>query len=487
MKNIVQQFIIKYLLILISFIIGWIFSRLYCIRYYSQFMIKQRLLRESYEEQKKQIKNMQYQLQKRKQEIYKLHNIINNIKTQLHQIDYWRKKNKNLSDELQHQLEINHRQEDELRTVNLHLGETRLIAEEQQRFIVNSEQRLNIQFENLANLIFENNSRRLDEQNQKNLNQLITPLNEDLKNLRHELNNNFNRESHVRYTLVNEINQLKQINIQMAEEAINFTKALKGHNKVQGNWGEVVLNKVLESSGLREGYEYETQVSVSIEQNCRMQPDVIVHLPQGRDVVIDAKMTLIAYERYFNAEDNSIRDKAIQEHIDSIRNHIRSLGKKDYQQLPGFRTLDYVLMFIPIEPAFLLAIDRQPELISEALKLNIMLVSPTTLLVALRTIDNLWRCDNQNRNAQRIANRAARLYDKIRLFIDDMNSIGLHLDKLQQNYQLAMKKLVEGKGNLIAQSEYFRKLGVDIKRPIDQKLVFQANLEDSAENENINT
>jgi len=248
----------------------------------------------------------------------------------------------------------------------------------------------------------------------------------------------------------------------MAQEALNLTKALKGDNKIQGNWGEVVLSRVLEASGLREGYEYETQVNIALEQG-RMQPDVIVRLPQGKDVVVDAKMTLVAYERYFNAEDDAARELAIQDHVAAMRGHIRLLGRKDYQQLPGLRSLDYVLMFIPVEPAFLLAIDRQPELISEALQQNIMLVSPTTLLVALRTINNLWRYEHQSRNAQRIADRAARLYDKMRLSVDDMSGIGHNLEKL-----------AEGRGNLIAQSEAFKSLGVEVKRPINPQLVQQA-------------
>ena len=181
---------------------------------------------------------------------------------------------------------------------------------------------------------------------------------------------------------------------------------------------------MLEASGLREGHEYETQVNVRVDHQSRMQPDVIVRLPQGKDVVIDAKMSLIAYERYFNGEDEAEREAALSEHIASLRGHIRMLGRKDYQQLPGLRSLDYVLMFIPVEPAFLLAIDREPELISEALKHNIMLVSPTTLLVALRTITNLWRYEHQSQNAQRIADRAAKLYDKMRLFVDDMSALG---------------------------------------------------------------
>ncbi len=286
------------------------------------------------------------------------------------------------------QREINSAQEAELREVTIRLEETRLATEEKQRLLLNSEQRLTTQFENLANRIFEQTGRRADEQNKQSLDRLLLPLREQLDGFRRQVQDSFGQEARERHTLTHEIRNLQQLNAQMAREALNLTKALKGDNKTQGNWGEVVLAKVLEASGLREGHEYQTQVSVKIDQTSRMQPDVIVRLPQGKDVVIDAKMSLVAYERYFNSEDDAEREVALNEHLSSLRGHIRMLGRKDYQQLPGLRSLDYVLMFIPVEPAFLVAIDRQPELINEALQHNIMLVSPTTLLVALRTITN---------------------------------------------------------------------------------------------------
>lgn len=227
-----------------------------------------------------------------------------------------------------------------------------------------------------------------------------------------------------------------------------------------------MLARVLEASGLREGYEYQTQVSLQNEGGNRQQPDVIVRLPQNKDVIIDAKMSLVSYERYFNSDDDQERMQALHEHIASIRSHIRLLSRKDYHQLPGLRSLDYVLMFIPVEPAFLLAIDRQPELISEALQNNIMLVSPTTLLVALRTIGNLWRYEHQSQNAQQIAERAAKLYDKVRLFVDDMAALGGSLEKAQSSYRQATNRLSEGRGNVLGQVESFRSLGVEVKRPI---------------------
>lgn len=379
---------------------------------------------------------------------------------------HFRQECEQLNQELRAQREINSSQKAELREVAIRLEETRLAAEEKQRLLMNSEQRLSVQFENLANRIFEHSGRKVDEQNRQSLDRLLMPLREQLEGFRRQVQDSFGQDARERHTLAHEIRNLQQLNAQMAQEAVNLTRALKGDNKAQGNWGEVVLSRVLEASGLREGHEFETQISIQQGDGRRLQPDVVVRLPQGKDVVIDAKMSLVAYERYFNSDNDAERQLALTEHVNSLRAHIKLLGRKDYQQLPGLRSLDYVLMFVPIEPAFMVAISRQPELISEALSHNIMLVSPTTLLVALRTINNLWRYEHQSRNAQYIADRAARLYDKLRLFVDDMNAIGQGLDKAQASYRLAKNKLSDGRGNIIGQAEGFRALGVEIKRPI---------------------
>ncbi|WP_420864688.1 DNA recombination protein RmuC [Photorhabdus australis] len=393
----------------------------------------------------------------------------------LEQLAYWRVECEQLNQELRAQREINSVQESELREVTTRLEESRLAAEEKQRLLINSELRLNTQFENLANRIFEQAGRRTDEQNRQSLSSLLTPFREQLDGFRRQVQESFGQEARERHTLEHEIRNLQQLNAQMAKEAINLTNALKGDNKIQGDWGEVVLARILEASGLREGHEFCTQVNIKTEGNSRFQPDVIVHLPQGKDVVIDAKMSLVAYERYFNSGDQHQQELALQEHISSIKGHIRGLSRKDYQQLPGLKSLDYVLMFIPVEPAYLVALNRAPELLDEALKHNIMLVSPSTLLVAVRTINNLWRYEYQSQNARLIADKASRMYDKMRLFVDDMQSLGQSLDKAQINYRLAMKKLTEGRGNLISQAEGFRNLGVEVKRPIDPELVDRAN------------
>lgn len=350
------------------------------------------------------------------------------------------------------------------------LEETKILAEEKQRILIQSELRLNEQFENLANRIFNNSGKKIEEQNKQSLNHLLTPLREQLEGFKKQVQDSFSQEAKERHTLTYEIRNLQKLNDQMTKEAVNLTNALKGNNKTQGNWGEVILNRILENSGLREGHEYELQVSLNNENNQRMQPDVIVHLPQGNDVIIDSKVTLIAYERYFNSEDEHDRSKAMAEHLIAVRNHIKQLSQKDYHKLNGVKSLDYILMFIPVEPAFLAAIDQDPALINDALKQNIMIVSPTTLLVALRTINNLWRYEYQNRNAELIADRASKLYDKVRGFIEDMEILGNSLDKAQQTYHSSMNKLAKGRGNIIGQLEQFREMGIEVKKPIKTEI-----------------
>ncbi len=345
-----------------------------------------------------------------------------------------------------------------------------------------AEERLKQQFEHLANQLFESKTAKVDQQNRQSLEGLLSPLKEQLEGFKKQVNDSFTVEAKERHTLVHELKNLQRLNEQMTREAVNLTQALKGDNKQQGNWGEVVLARVLAESGLREGHEYQTQVSLQNEAGKRYQPDVIVHLPQDKQVVVDSKVALVAYERYFNAETDNQRDKALSDHLLALRAHIKGLSQKDYHQLKGIQSLDYVLMFIPVEPAFQVAIQADPSLVKDAMEQNIILVSPTTLLVALRTIDNLWRNERQNQNAQVIAERASKLYDKLRLFVDDMESLGSALDRANQNYQGAMNKLATGRGNVIRQAESFKQLGVEVKRPISAKLADMANYDGLTEN-----
>ncbi|HGS4462463.1 TPA: DNA recombination protein RmuC [Vibrio metschnikovii] len=350
-------------------------------------------------------------------------------------------------------------------------------SQDKLQLLERAEERLKQQFEQLANQVFEHKTAKVDAQNQQSLAGLLNPLKEQLEGFKKQVNDSFNQEAKERHTLVHELRNLQQLNEQMAKEALNLTQALKGDNKQQGNWGEVVLARVLAESGLREGHEYHTQVSLQNSAGKRYQPDVIVHLPHNKQVVIDSKMALVAYERYFNAETDSERDRALHDHLSALRNHLKGLSQKDYHQLKGLHSLDYVLMFIPVEPAFQVAIQADPSLVKDALEQNIILVSPTTLLVALRTIDNLWRYERQNQNAQEIAERASKLYDKLRLFVEDMQGLGGALDRANQSYQSAMNKLATGRGNAIRQAESFKQLGVEIKRSIASELVEQAQRE----------
>lgn len=355
-------------------------------------------------------------------------------------------------------------------------------SQEKLQLLERAEERLKQQFEHLANQLFEAKTAKVDQQNRQSLEGLLSPLKEQLEGFKKQVNDSFNHEAKERHTLVHELKNLQRLNEQMTKEAVNLTQALKGDNKQQGNWGEVVLARVLAESGLREGHEYQTQVSLQNDAGKRYQPDVIVYLPHNKQVVIDSKMALVAYERYFNAETDTQRDRALSEHLLALRAHIKGLGQKDYHQLKGLQSLDYVLMFIPVEPAFQVAIQADPSLVKDAMEQNIILVSPTTLLVALRTIDNLWRNDRQNQNAQLIAERASKLYDKLRLFVDDMEGLGGALDRANQSYQGAMNKLATGRGNAIRQAESFKQLGVEIKRSISSEWAEQSQNEALTEN-----
>ncbi|MDV5226997.1 MULTISPECIES: DNA recombination protein RmuC [Providencia] len=410
-------------------------------------------------------------LSQKEQDLQQLHRQLAASDEKNTHLSEWKNEYERLDQELRTLRDINREQEAELREITTRFEQNQLANEEKQRLLQNSEQRLTTQFENLANRIFEQSERRASEQQQKSLIAMLSPFREQLEGFRQQVQQSFGEEAKERHTLAYEIRQLQQLNNQMTKETVNLTRALKGDNKIQGNWGETILARILEASGLRKGSEFETQVSINTGYNSRYQPDVIIRLPEGKDVVVDAKMSLVAYENYFNSDDPDEQANAIKNHIASIRNHMRILSRKDYHQLPGVRSLDYVLMFIPIEPAYLLALKESPELLDEGIKQNIMLVCPSTLLVAVRTINNLWRYERQGQNAQEIAAKAAKMYDKLRLFVEDMQLLGSSLDKADHAYQSAMKRLAEGRGNLISQAESFKEMGVEVKQPISPQLV----------------
>ena len=272
-------------------------------------------------------------------------------------------------------------------------------------------------------------------------------------------------------SLIQQIKHLSELNKQITKEAENLTNALKGDSKTQGNWGEVVLERILEKSGLEKGREYETQVSEIGEDGKRYQPDVVVKLPDNKHIIIDSKVSLVSYERSTAADNDSERLPQLKLHIQSIRNHVKGLSDKNYQNLYGLDGLDFVLLFIPIEPAFTLAVQQEPELFNDAYSKNIVIVSPTTLIATLRTISSIWKQEYQNKNAIEIARQSGALYDKFQAFTEDLINVGKHLTGTQKAYQESMKKLSEGNGNLIRRAENLKKLGAKASKQIDSRLL----------------
>jgi DNA recombination protein RmuC len=316
------------------------------------------------------------------------------------------------------------------------------------------------QFQNLANEILEDKSRKFTEQNAQQLDVLLKPLQTKLSEFKEQVSNSYEKESRERFALKNEIERLASLNLKMSDEARSLTNALKGDSKVQGNWGELVLESILESSGLRKGEEYLVQDSHTQADGGRLQPDVIVKLPEGRHLVVDSKVSITAYARHTEASDDAIAEQELLAHIQSIRQHIQGLSGKNYAGIADLSSVDFVLMFIPIEPAFLSALKAAPNLYQEALAKNIVLVCPSTLMATLRTVAHLWRQDQQNKNAMEIARQCANLYDKFVGFVDDLEQIGKRLDQAQSSYHDAFSKLKSGKGNLIKAAERVKELGV---------------------------
>jgi len=330
---------------------------------------------------------------------------------------------------------------------------------------------LTSQFKNLANEILEDKSKRFTEQNVASLDALLKPLQTKLSEFKEQVNTSYGNEARERFALKSEIERLANLNLRMSDETRSLTQALKGDSKVQGNWGELVLESILESSGLRKGQEYLVQDSHTQIDGSRLQPDVVVKLPEGRSLVVDSKVSITAYSRHAEATDPTISEQELAAHIQSLRQHIQGLSSKNYSSLYGIGSVDFVLMFVPIEPAFLLALKTAPNLYQEALAKNIVLVCPSTLMATLRTVAHLWRQDHQNRNALEIAKQCGTLYDKFVGFVDDLEKLGQRLDQAQTSYHDAFNKLKSGKGNLIRTAEKVRELGVKPSKNLPTPLI----------------
>ncbi len=357
------------------------------------------------------------------------------------------------------------------------IAEQEKSAYEKIRLLQDAEIQLKTQFENLAGKIFEDRSKQFAEQNKTNIDHLLTPLRDQLGEFKQRIETVYDNENKDRISLREEIVSLRRDTAKMNQEALNLTLALKGDRKIQGNWGEMILEKVLERSGLRKGIEYETQGAFRDEDSRLFKPDVIIRLPDSKDVIIDSKVSLSAYERYCASEDEQERLAAIKQHTHAIREHIKGLSGKDYTRLHGLKSLDFVLMFMPIEAAFVTAFQSDEALFTDAFEHKIVVVTPTTLLATLRTIENIWRYERQNENARIIAEKAGAVYDKICGFVEELDKLGKQLSQVHSTYDTVMNRLTHGHGNLIRQASSFVDLGVKVKKSLPKAIGQQAGIE----------
>jgi DNA recombination protein RmuC len=327
-------------------------------------------------------------------------------------------------------------------------------------------EQMKAEFSVLANRIFQEKSEKMVQDNKSSLDTTLGPLKTQLTDFRKRVEDVYDKETRDRVSLRAELEQLKQLNTRMSEDAVNLTRALKGDKKTQGNWGEVVLERVLEQSGLRKGTEYETQVNLQAEDGSRRLPDVIIRLPENKDVVVDSKVSLVDYEQYINAETDEDKDNYLQRHVLAVANHISGLSVKEYEKLEGIRSLDFVLLFIPIESAFIAAFDADPGMFKKAYDKQVIVVSPTTLLATLRTIQSIWRYEHQNSNAEKIAAQAGGIFDQFSLVIESLDEVGRNLDRAQNSFDLAHKRLSTGKGNMVRRVQQLEELGARTKKKL---------------------
>ena len=379
------------------------------------------------------------------------------------------------SDRIRTQLETSRNEAQTLREHNARLATAsegeRKQAGEKLKLLLEARESLTEQFQNLANRIFEEKGDKLVQQNIANLDSLLKPLGERLKDFQGRVEETYDKESKQRFSLQTEIQRLVELNTKISEDAVNLTNALKGNSKTQGSWGELILERALEASGLQKGREYEVQVNVQRDDGTKGQPDVIVQLPEDKQVVIDSKVSLTAYEAYCSTGDEATRARELARHVESVKRHVEMLADKNYQGLPGLRALDLVLMFVPVEPALILAAQADRDLFLGAIKKRVMIVSPTTLLMSLQVIASVWRYEHQNRNAQELVRHCGTLYDKFVGFVADLEDVGKKIEAAERGYEEAYSKLKSGKGNLIRQAERIRELGIKPAKSLPPHIV----------------
>ncbi|HEX8562660.1 MAG TPA: DNA recombination protein RmuC [Flavobacterium sp.] len=350
---------------------------------------------------------------------------------------------------------------------------------EQKQEVEKLQEKFTKEFENLANKILDEKSVKFTEQNKENMKNILSPLQDKIHLFEKKVEDTHKESIDYHAALRQQILGLREMNETMSRETLNLTRALKGDSKMQGNWGELVLERVLEKSGLEKGREYEVQQSFTNESGQRVFPDVVINLPDGKKMVVDSKVSLTAYEKLINAEDEALRATFLKEHVNSIRRHVEQLGDKNYHDLYQIESPDFVLLFIPIEPAFAMALNEDSALYNKAFEKNIVIVTPSTLLATLRTIDSMWANQKQQENAHEIARQAGALYDKFEGFVADLIKIGKKIDESKTEYQGAMNKLIEGKGNLITSVEKLKKMGAKAKKALPESVIRRAEADDA--------
>ncbi|WP_108124231.1 DNA recombination protein RmuC [Saccharospirillum mangrovi] len=359
--------------------------------------------------------------------------------------------------------------------------------EEQLQLLKENKEALKQEFSNLANEIFDNKGKRFAEQSQENLNALLKPFREQVEQFRKRVDDIHTQDTQGRAELKSQLESLKELNNQLNEQASDLTRALRGDKKLQGNWGELQVERILESAGLQRGREYEREANFKDEDGQNRRPDFIVHLPDGKHLIIDSKVSLNDYQQYVSAEDDLERDAALKRHIASVRQHIRSLSDKDYPHLDGMKAPDFVLMFMPIEPAFIAAFQADPQLFNDGFERNIVVVTPTTLLATLRTVANLWTLERQNDNAKKLFDQAGKVYDKLRIFAEKMEKLGNQLGTAQRTYDDAWTTLRDGRGSLVRQVEVLEELGASVRRKLPESIASGLavdDAEDDTQNDN---
>ena len=421
------------------------------------------------------IKILNDEIFQKNEEIGKLKQDISSLKAYLDekdkQLQELKKSYAQTMEEIKELQDINGKNQALIATLNTTIKEQKKNIEEKLALLEENKNKLTKEFHYIATKVLENNSKKFSEQSSQSVKEIITPVKLQIEEFKKRVDDIYDKEAKERNSLLHEIKTLKELNEKMSQDALNLTNALKGETKQQGTWGEMILERVLESSGLREGEEYEREVSLKSEEGERFRPDVIVKLPGDRQIIIDAKTSLTNYERYISSDNEEEKNKELKLHINSIKEHIKELSKKDYEKLNGVNSLDFIFMFIPVEGALLVALKNDPALYDQAFREHIVLVSPTTLLVALRAVENSWRYEKQAQNIKEVTIKAEKLYAKFVGFLKDFENVGKSIKKSEESYNEALKKLSTGRGNIIRQITQFKESAkISPKNEIPQEL-----------------